>query len=188
MNIFEGARRIALLVAGLSILCAGVAIYETEPFVEIKYRVSFFGLPPARSSQCDTVDATHSVKHKTPEGHKFNVEMCFAASRADNGKMLIPYGEAPNGRYYMSSEYSDKVSEYMAFITEVKFTPTAIDMQDAEKEFLRQAVMKRLAGFGWLVVGLAAFWAFVCVIGWIARGFAGIPSGQDRKIAHRPGG
>lgn len=38
-----------------------------------------------------------------------------------------------------------------------------------------------LESLGYLVAGLAIFWMFVCAIGWIARGFAGIPNGMDYR-------
>lgn len=39
-----------------------------------------------------------------------------------------------------------------------------------------------LESLGYLGMGLSVFWMIVVAIGWIARGFAGIPNGMD----HRP--
>ena len=33
----------------------------------------------------------------------------------------------------------------------------------------------------YLVGGLALFWAFVWCVGWVMRGFLGIPSGEDKR-------
>jgi len=40
----------------------------------------------------------------------------------------------------------------------------------------------RFVGLIWIPIGLIALWSLTWIIGWIARGFLGVPRGQD----HRP--
>ena len=40
---------------------------------------------------------------------------------------------------------------------------------------------KDLYALLWLLPILAAFWAFTWAVGWIVRGFMGIPQGKDSK-------
>jgi hypothetical protein len=52
-----------------------------------------------------------------------------------------------------------------------------VAVMPAELQYLR------FVGFIWLPIGLAVLWALTWTVGWIVRGFLGIPHGQDRKPA-----
>ena len=182
MNVFEGARRIALIIAVLSGIAGVIGIFNIEPYVQIHYRIPFFESPLIKVEQCESGDASHSAPHKTPKGHDFRIRVCFAPGRANSGKMLIPYAQsAIKGQVYMDSEYSDEVRQYMSLITEANYRPSAADFIDADNEFIRLSIVDRVKGAGWLLLGIVCFWIFVCAVGWIVRGFAGIPAGADRK-------
>lgn len=51
----------------------------------------------------------------------------------------------------------------------------AVGNMPAELQYLR------FVGLIWMPIGLASLWAFTWIIGWIMRGFMGVPRGKDRK-------
>lgn len=51
----------------------------------------------------------------------------------------------------------------------------------AEGELARLKRQSVTDGLKYLLVGLAVFAAWVWAIGWIARGFLGIPRGMDKR-------
>lgn len=182
MNIFEGARRIAVVAAWVIIFVSAFAIYGDSPNVLIPYRVMYFGAPPIKIGICDdVVDATRYKKYVTENGREFSIKTCFRASRADNGQVLIPYAEAPNDMVYMGRVYSDEVQRYTEGISET-ITPTSSDLKEADSEYTRQAWVKRLKDVALLAGGLFLYWIIVWTIGWIIRGFLGIPRGQDYRV------
>lgn len=182
MNIFEGARRIAILIAGLIFLGGAIGIYSVTPHVIINYKVLYFGLSPLKISTCnEAVDATRYNTHSTPSGREFSIKTCFRASKADDGRLLIPYAAAPGDMTYLNSAYSDEVRTYTEAVAN-SITPTAEDMKEADEEYSRQIWTQRLTGFGWLIGGLIGYWLVVCAVGWIVRGFMGIQSGRDYRV------
>jgi hypothetical protein len=183
MNIFEGARRIAILIFCFIFLGGIIAIYDMRPNVVIKYRILFFGATPLKIDGCDEVfDAKRYNKYTTPNGRPFSIRTCFKASKADNGRLLIPYADAPNNMVYMNSEYSDEVRSYTESVAD-SIAPTSSDFEEADAEYIRQAWVGRLQGLAWLIGGLFAYWMAVRTIGWVVRGFMGIPSGYDYRIS-----
>lgn len=88
--------------------------------------------------------------------------------------------------FYTASEYSSRFIEYVG-TRRSEFRVT---------EEMRQAAIERQSGALWdarkmafsealpWVAGICGFlWAFTFAMGWIIRGFAGIPAGQDFKPA-----
>jgi hypothetical protein len=182
MNIFEGARRVAILIAGFIVIGGAIAIYNIAPHVVINYKVLNFGIAPLKIDACnELVDAKRYNSHVTPNGREFSIRTCFKSSRADDGRLLIPYAEAPNNMIYMNSEYSNEVRAYTEAVANA-ITPTADDFKEADAEYTRQVWTKRFEGLSWLIGGLLAYWLGVRIVGWIVRGFMGIPSGQDYRV------
>jgi hypothetical protein len=183
VNIFEGARRVATVFAGLIAVGSAIAIYDINPDVVLKYRVMYFGAEPLRLDICDdSVDAKRYRTFNTESGREFSIQTCFKASKANNGKFLIPYAAGPDDTVYLNSEYSDAVRDYTEAVSN-EITPTASDLEEAEQEYVRQSWLSRLKGIAWLIGGLMAYWMVVRIIGWVVRGFLGIQNGQDYRIA-----
>lgn len=187
MNIFEGARRIAIIIAAVSVVGAIAASLTRDPYVEISYEVPFYGFDPVKVDGCEysSEDALISERRKTPSGISYHVEICFKAARADDGRMLVPYvrqGES----FLMNEKYSEDVSSYTRSIIG-KFNRGAEEWQEAKAEKSRvfwSGLMSMAVG---IIASLAAFWIFVWAIGWIVRGFMGIPRGQDKNSPRRGG-
>jgi hypothetical protein len=78
INIFEGARRIAKVIAVIGVIAGCAAIYIQTPSVEVTYGIAKFGDYPARIEKCGTNDAAHGRSLTTTSGENFRVAFCFS--------------------------------------------------------------------------------------------------------------
>lgn len=182
MDIFNGARRIAILGAAVLAIGGAAGVYETKPDVVLHYKIPEFGSSGIRATDCNYgVDARSSESYEGRDGKKFSIEFCFAASRATNGKMLIPY-KAVGDYTMMNTPYSAEVRSYIDGFKAVMFAPSRADYQEAEEAYTKQLWAKRAKMIGGIALSLAAYWACICAIGWAARGFVS----KSKKIPATP--
>jgi hypothetical protein len=97
-----------------------------------------------------------------------------------NNARLIPYRIDEQGMIWGAASYSSEVSDY-ARMLEGRFKLPAGDEDVLKKEISRKYRENWMSGLGYLVAGLAIFAGAVWAIGWIARGFLGIPRGMDKR-------
>ncbi len=184
VNIFEGARRIALLTGALwAIGCFSYALIS-KPYVTLIYAVPALNSSPVLAEECPGESATEYVERTAPDGRNVNVKLCFLASPSDSGEMLVPYADAGNGKVWMAEKYSSKVSAYTEGVARLfQLTPQGIEAFQTKHwaALLERWEQAALA----LIVGLGIGWGFVAAVGWIVRGFLGIPRGQDTRPNHK---
>lgn len=177
-NFFEGARRISLLIAAAWVVgWVAYPIFST-PYVSTTYTLFFFDGPAVPVDSCtgDFHLANESVA--MPDGRKVYVNFCFIAKKASNGEMLIPYADAGNGKELMNRPYSSEVSNYAdSFAKKFKVPTEDLDGLEAKYRAARLELWTFAAQF--LFGGLAVGFGFVAAVGWIVRGFFGIPRGKD---------
>lgn len=101
-------------------------------------------------------------------------------SFGDDKRQLIPYKVDERNMVWGAASYSSEVSNYEKTL-EARFVLPAQDNEWIEKEISTQYWKNWKEGLGYLALGLAIFAALVWAVGWIARGFMGIPRGMDRK-------
>ena len=93
--------------------------------------------------------------------------------------MLIPF-RSEDGRWWMNEPYSEPVETYTKQVANsFTFTAEQERVMDKQSSHLRWKSIGEAGGIlvGWLVsLGLGAW-----VVGWIVRGFFGIPTGMDFK-------
>lgn len=179
VNIFEGARRISLLIGALWIVgwCAH-AIFS-EPYTTLTYAV----LSPGRqvvAEECPSNASTKYLEREAPGGKTVTVQLCFFTIESVSGETLLPYAYTGDGKVWNGSLYSTEVQQYINSVaSKFQLTPEGIEAFEAiqRKALLEQWGVAALFLFGGLVVG----WAVVAAIGWIVRGFMGIPRGQDMR-------
>lgn len=183
INIFEGARRIAKLVTALWVIGWIVAAFNTSSSVYVTYQIAIPGEVPIRvESGCDySVDATEHLDLATSKGTNVSLTLCFKHSVFDDGKKLIPYRiDKDTNRWWGNEEYTTEVSSYTESVaSNFKLSKSDEEWIDAQ---WWSSLLKEL-GIGALVAigGLLFLWAFTWVVGWIVRGFKGIPQGQDLR-------
>lgn len=97
LNVFEGARRIALLSGGLWVVgCLAYAVFS-EPYASMTYAVAWPGEQPLMAESCADEDATKYVSAKITGGKSIGVTICFTAHKASDGRLLVPFASMPIG-------------------------------------------------------------------------------------------
>jgi hypothetical protein len=183
INFFEGSRRIIKLFVALWVL--GVAAYYL--FNLPRVRATFFVDTPFAPPEHRDLPCTGSDYEKylgvrsTSDGNEYIGSLCFKAARFENG-MFIPYRTDEKGWIYGDSTYSDNVQNYVTTMEGTFKSGAAAERAiDSQKwPLLKKHLLEgsKVAGIGWFVLVVIS-----AVVGWIVRGFAGIPLGQDFRPA-----
>jgi hypothetical protein len=179
INIFSGGRRIALavgfLIACLAALLAflingthapGATIYSIEMKQPIK-----------RATGCSYNDDSERRSIGTVYG-LFDVDVIFCfRSITHEGEQYIPYLDS-SGAWLAGKSYSDEVSDYeRGFIKQVEIPET--DRAEATanaRDNAHRVFLYCILAFAGTAV---AVWIVTCILGWIVRGFLGVPRGED---------
>lgn len=181
INIFEGARRIALLGAGLATIGTLIAIVIHEPFVSASYSIEHPNGEFVRTYQsCPSDAAQHYFTSKTSSGKTVSINLCLLPLSFENGEQLVPYKIDEKNMVWGAKSYSNEVSAYEKEL-ESRFRIPASDEDSITKEISQSYRENMLSSLGYLFAGLVLFGGFVWSIGWIIRGFLGIPRGMDKR-------
>lgn len=160
---------------------------------------------------CEINDGTEYKTVSLDEGKTVSIQLCFKAYPFENGRMLVPYhekylnpldylplrpsveakakGEAPStvadvnlyeSRWWGDEKYSANVTAYTTRRSAAFVLPKE-GQAEALKLWRREwwSGSLRIVGVGvggWLMLSI-----ITSVIGWIVRGFFGIPSGKDKR-------
>jgi len=204
LNWFEGGRRINKLLMALIAVGGIAAIFSAyNPVPMITSR------GPATPWFVDTEPCKYPSYGRTvPEldwgGTKPGLTLCFLT--LENGG--IPYAAAPappeekarqeaedrargerneppiprltNAWFYADDRYSPRVSAYIEkTVTDLRIEPEL--KQQINSTSWRWRAFKRAWGevIPWVFGLCLAIWLITAVVGWIVRGFAGVPTGKD---------
>lgn len=179
-NIFEGARRISLLIGGIAVAGTLIALVTYDPYVSVRYSIAHpNGAFMRMQESCPSDAARHYFSSKTGTGQSVSVDLCLLAMGKDSDR-LIPYKVDEQGMIWGAPSYSSEVSDYERKL-ESRFKLSASDEEMLKKEISQRYRENWMSGLGYLVAGLAIFAGVVWAIGWIARGFLGIPRGMDKR-------
>ncbi|MFZ2652783.1 MAG: hypothetical protein WA210_22005 [Burkholderiaceae bacterium] len=178
VNLFEGSRRVALAFGAMWLIGFVAFALFSDPYAHMTYSVVGPGLETTQVEKCGDADAREHTYTHARGGGRISVELCLKAHKSDGGELLVPYAPASDGRWWMAGPYTSEVKRYARELARDFQIPTS-DLDEADGRS-RQALMKQwkeamLWGFGGLAIG----WVLVAGIGWIVRGFMGIPRGKD---------
>lgn len=183
INVFEGARRIAKLVSVIWIVSWIVAGFQIQPSVDVTYKIEWPDVSPVRMNEnCPSGSGKKYQRLSTQSGTSASIVFCFPTQISNSGKKLIPYKiDRKTQTWWGDEEYSSEVRTYTEWVRdEFGFSPEDEKWVDGRKwtSFIQEI------GKGALVAafGLLIFWIFVWSVGWIVRGFMGIPRGRDSKV------
>lgn len=143
MNVFEGSRRIATVIACAGVLISAVVTYNKTPYVHFK---SYLVAPDYKLKEVADCMGGPTQTLKVPhEGATVYVTLCTGL-----------------------------------------LTPSAVSLPKKDAEELDKAVAARRwadikESIGYTGLSLMAWLAFTNILGWIVRGFLGIPSGMDSR-------
>ncbi len=184
INVFEGSRRIGYLIQAIWVIGCLWATIADGYSIYIRYDTSGPNYPFVLSSKddyCGSPDASETLYDwQVNEDKTANIRLCFLAQTSNQNQKVVPYKVEPDGSWYGNEPYSSTVSEYTK-ARAAKFNLSPQGRQDALKAWNNEwwnklkGTFKLVAG-GWFAIALT-----IGVIGWIVRGFCGIPFGQDRK-------
>lgn len=182
INIFEGARRIAVLIAGVATIGTLIVLFTYEPYMPVTYSIAEpTGSFVRMEDSCPSDAGKHYFTAKTNTGKEVSVDLCLlATSFGKNDDRLIPYKIDEKGMIWGAPSYSSEVSAYERKLEE-RFQLPLGDEDLITKKISQDYRENMKEGFGYLVAGLAIFGGIVWVIGWIVRGFLGITRGMDKR-------
>ena len=181
INVFAGARRIALLISAVAALGTLIALWASPPYVGIKVQVTHPQAPFALTEdECPWDSARHYFTTKLRGERSIGVDLCMK-SMDFHGAQLIPYRVDAAGMIYGAASYSDEVDAYEKELKK-RFQLSPADLKAVDKITSQRDTRAWKDGLFYLSIALGVFWAAVWGIGWIVRGFTGIPMGKD----HRP--
>lgn len=199
VNWFEGGRRISQLFIGITAACgAGYVLFGgTEDRLT-------FETATASDSWHFTTRACSYPDHEDyldfsleVNGAPKKASLCY---RTQDDKLLfkavqpiqLPVNpNAPKGMkppvltpFQTTPPYSEEARVYMAERSR-SFTPPAEEMEKARADFWKikwkRGWERANEAIPWVMGGVFAVWLLTTILGWIIRGFAGIPTGQDFK-------
>jgi hypothetical protein len=185
INIFEGARRIALLLGGGAALITVLVAFNQDAYYRAQYSLAAPNAPFRKTDGgCPSEGRTIYFDHKTSSGKEVSVSVCLEPMTFTNKNKeeveLIPYKSDADGMTWGARPYSTEISTYETQVKK-RFTMTATDEEVSIKEAAKQWRSQFAEAMGYLVAGLAIFGALVWATGWIVRGFLGIPRGMDKR-------
>lgn len=165
INVFEGARRIAKLLAALWVVGWVIAAFYVSPSVDAKYKIIYPGGPLLNlTGECPSDGITELVEKETTKATRTLVTLCFTAQTFHNGDRLIPYFVLADGNILGREKYSTEVSEYTKRVAE-NFAPPKADEKSIDKQwwplFLKEIGWRALGA----VSGLLFLFAFTWTMG-----------------------
>jgi len=181
LNVFSGARRIAVLVGALIVVgCAAYAAFGNAT-ARVYYRVVALSAPWL-TTECVRDDVSEWVSKTTPSGD-VSVTICFAQAEAEDGRRLVPFKTIEGtDRILLGDRYSSEVSAYKRKVAEeLVLSKEAVEVANKSRWESRVQNWKDAGLF--LVCAIAFLWILTACIGWVVRGFMGVPQGKDRRDA-----
>lgn len=183
INIFEGARRIGLLVGCLWAVGFVVHAVFEDPYAVTVYAVERPGSIPTLAESCSPESQSETITRKAAGGEIVRIELCFVAKRADNGEMYIPFELTDDGRKWIgNSKYSEKVMNYVRTVSRLFELTEEVAVQ-AKASKRKALFIQWRDAMAFLIGGLIFGWLSMTAIGWIVRGFLRIPKGKDSRTA-----
>jgi hypothetical protein len=182
VNIFEGSRRIALLAGGIAIVVTLIGLGTDDPYVSVSYSISHpNGSFQRMTESCPAASGRHYFTTTSKSGKRVSINLCLLTMPfGDDKQQLVPYKVDEKNMLWGAATYSSEVSEYEETL-EARFVLPPEDNDWIENEISTQYWKNWKEGLGYLGIGLAIFAGFVWAVGWIVRGFMGIPRGMDRR-------
>lgn len=202
INWFEGGRRITKLIGGAVALGGLLYVVIDNRTDYVTFETDSPDTPWAyTTAYCDYPDRSQTIENGIFLKRSMDVQLCF---RETEGSLLYKFagyqedqqkpnnvrvpprvgGPAKTPLYYQADSYSAEATAYMLerkdnFVLTPQMRAAASDQQWKKSWIARWdrfgEAFKWVAGinFGLIVITFA--------IGWIVRGFAGIPTGRDFK-------
>lgn len=185
INAFEGARRVLLLLLIFWTIGVVAVTWERTPYIAASFSVNAANAPPVRMKEddyCNHSDAEKKLSRHTKSGKRVSVTLCFKSQELADRRAVIPYKVDPAGRWWGNASHTDDVTRYIASYGD-RFQLTDDMDKWVEQRWRDERWSQVKEGVLFLFGGWMCLWLLGAVIGWIVRGFAGIPTGKDSRTA-----
>ncbi len=163
---------------------AGTLIYAVtyDPYISLDYSISHPRAAFQRMKQSCPSDAGRTFLTTTSKsGTSVSIDLCLLTMEfGEDKRQLVPYKVDEKDMIWGAATYSSEVSAYEEEL-KARFVLPTEDIDWVEEEKSRRYWANWKESLRNLGIGLAIFAGFVWAIGWIVRGFMGIPHGLDRK-------
>ncbi len=180
-NPFSGARRISALLALVATVGTLIGLAENDPYVSATYTIAHPDGQFAKAEECPSSARRHYFSKKTQSGKRVSVTLCLLTMEFGQDKReLVPYKVDDKGMVWGAASYSTEVSAYERQL-ERRFELPPRDAEQLDGEFSKRYRDDWIAGLSYLAVGLIAFAGLVWSVGWVVRGFMGVPQGSDYR-------
>lgn len=181
INVFEGARRISKTIMLIIVVGSLIAIWYDAPYLTLTYEIALPGEAPVRVEECSKDSDLEVLDRYSTAGNHISVRLCFRAYPGDKAKeMRIPFKVDDDKSIWIGNKFSTPVVEYTQAAAR-DFQLPADDMKDTGFLLLKQRLSKIGQGIGMLALAIFSFLLATSFIGWIVRGFLGIPNGMDAR-------
>jgi hypothetical protein len=188
VNIFEGFRRIAKIIAIVWVLAFAIAGYIAEPYTRNYYLIEAPGIQAVKmgaDSFCPPESVQETFDRTTNSGKSISITLCFK-SFLENNRQLIPFKrDEKTQEVWMNAPYADEVTAYKERVVKNFKIPEA-DQSALTSGYWSELIKKWAEGFFMMAGGLVAFWIFCWCVGYIVRGFLGVPQGRDSRLEEPP--
>jgi len=159
-------------------LGVGLYVWNSRPYVSLQFDINWPDQPPALSaSDCGSNDGHERESRTTNSGRSVSILLCFKAQQTKKGDFAIPT-KLDGDAWWGGHKYSPEIGEYMKRVA-AEFQLSKLADTQAEEQWAAKRKEDLRTGALFLFGGVVALWAVGLAIGWIARGFAGIPMGKD---------
>lgn len=181
VNLFEGARRLSMLAGIAAIIGTLISLSTYDPRFTVNYLISTPAEAPLLMDEpCPSTATQHHFLFDTDDEVRLSINLCLlAVSENSSGDGMIPYKVNSNGEISVASVYSEPIANYKRQL-ERRFSVSSDDLKAISDGMSLRYQEHWLTGICYLLAGLTIFTALVYSIGWIVRGFVGIPTGMDK--------
>src|SRR5436190_6465572 len=112
INVFEGSRRVALLIKILWAIAALAIGWTSSPYVSMEFSTPYPDAAFVKSADCRIgTDAVQFITREIGDGKTVSIQLCFTALRADSGAQVVPF-KVESGRWSGNTPYTPDVSAY----------------------------------------------------------------------------
>jgi hypothetical protein len=195
MNVFEGSRRLALLLA--LVVGSGTLIHAAtyDPFVRVSYLISDPNVGFTRLDGPCPPGLVRDSATQTQDEIQLFLEFCVLKipDLENPGPSRVTGGGAqgvpshPADRYAgLERARANALRNARLRLAYRRAVDSGFVIPGADHSWIREQASRRYWRNWWeslmsLAFGLAFFGALVWAVGWVARGFIGIPRGIDWK-------
>jgi hypothetical protein len=186
VNVFEGSRRIALVVKVAWVIVVGLIAYSVSPDVRLTFATMHPNDPfTIADEHCDVgSDAIEWVTRRLDDKSIF-VQLCFRSRMFESNETpLVPY-RSNNDTMWGNDPYSTQVTTYTRARAQ-RFSLMGPHEDVARAAWNAERTKNILIAVLFALGGWVALSVLQALVGWIVRGFLGIPRGHDRRVDRAP--